>query len=245
MSLASITDKMRLIPRDFGRVFQAKVTGDGQTVRYDLPEDNVGIDAVYIAGTTPTNLTPAPSIDSIGTGQYYIDGRAGVITLGTPLASGAVLVVDGRVYTFLLPDDVSSYITVAFDMHTHGVVPMPTYDTLAPHEEYLVALLAAIEALWGAASEAAGEIDIMTPEGVQIPRSQRFAQIMSVIERLQAHYKELAAAFNVGPYRIQVLNLRRVSRTTGRLVPEYVEQEFDDRTFPPIRIFPPIDTGLV
>jgi hypothetical protein len=68
---------------------------------------------------------------------------------------------------------------------------------------------------------------------------------MSVIERLQAHYKELAAAFNVGPYRIQVLNLRRVSRTTGRLVPEYVEQEFDDRTFPPIRIFPPIDTGLV
>lgn len=244
MSLASITDKLRLIPRDFGETFQARVTGDGQTLRYDLPRDNVGLDAVYIEGTPPTTLTPAATLDSIGPGQYYVDGRAGVITLGQPLANGAVLVVDGRVFSFLLPDDVSSYIDIAFRMHVHGRVPEPTYDTLPIHEEYLVALLAAIEALWGEAASAAMEIDILTPEGVQIPRSQRFAQLMSLLDRLQAHYKEMAAAFNVGPYRIVVSNLRRVSRTTNRLVPVYVEQEFDDRTFPPVRVFPPIDSGL-
>ena len=48
-----------------------------------------------------------------------------------------------------------------------------------------------------------------------------------------------------GPYRIMVSTLRRISRTTNRYVPVYVGQEFDDRTYPPTRVYPPIDTGLM
>ena len=243
MSLATITAKAHLIPRDFGETFQARVTGDGATARYTLPRDNVEVSAAYLPGPPLVTLTSVAANPVAG--QYTVDGGPGVITLGTPLANGAVLVVDGMAYVGLRPTHMDSYIDIAFQMHARGRLPVPTYDTLPPHEEYLVALLAVVEMLWALGTEAAQEIDVLTPEGVNIPRSQRFAQIMALIDRIMAHYKELAAAFNVGPYAIRVLTLRRVSRTTNRLVPIYIPQEFDDRTFPPVRVFPPLDTGLL
>lgn len=244
MSLASITDKLRLISRDYGESFQARVTGDGVSTRFTLPRDNIAEASAYIAGTPPTTLTQTTSTTPAA-GQFYLDARQGVIVLGTPLANGATLVVDGKTNAFLLPADASSYVDIAFQLHIRGRTPQPTYDNLPVVEEYLVSMLAAIELLWAQATEAAHEIDILTPEGVNIPRSQRFAQIMALLDRLNAHYKELSEALNVGPYAIRILTLRRVSRTTGRLVPVYVPQEFDDRTYPPVRVFPPIDNGLV
>lgn len=243
MSLATITAKANLIPRDFGESFQARVLGDGETVRFTLPRDNVDVTAAYIEGPPMAVLDQVA--ESPGAGEYVVDPRPGIITLGEPPDDGVTLVVDGMAYLALLPGDMNSYIQTAFDLHTAGRYPAPTYDTLSPTEEYLIAMLAVVESLWALATEASGEIDIMTPEGVNIPASQRFAQIVTLIDRLTEHYKELAAAFNVGPYRIVVSTLRRVSRTTNRLVPIYLPQEFDDRTYPPTRIYPPIDTGLI
>lgn len=244
MSEASIIAKARMIPRDYGETFTAKVVGDGVTQRFDLPSDN--IDPVsFTARIEPSTALSPGTLGALLTNQYYLDARTGTVTLWAPLTLNAVVTAAGTAYLDLLPADMESWVQTAFDMHTQGVLPAPTMDDLSPTEEYLVAMLASVEFLWSAAVEASGEIDVLTPEGVQIPRSQRFAQIMSLIQQIQAHYKELAAAFNVGPYRIQMLNLRRVSRTTGRLVPVYVEQEFDDRTYPPTRVYPPIDTGLL
>lgn len=243
MSLASITAKARMVPRDFGETFTASYVGDGTTKVYDLPRDSVD-GVTFSAKIGSTALTPG-ALGSLTTNQYYLDERLGQITLWQALASAAVLSVAGTAYVVLLPTDMGSYVQTAFDLHTHGVVPAPTPDTLGPVEEYLVAMLAALEMLWALAAEASMEIDVLTPEGVQIPRSQRFAQIMALIQQIERHYKELASAFNVGPWRIVVLNLRRVSRTTNRLVPVYVEQEFDDRTYPPTRVLPPIDSGLL
>lgn len=248
MSQASIISKTKLIPRDFGESFQARVAGDNVIQRFELPRDNVDpatlVAVVNPVSGAPTVLAPAASIDTISTGQYFLDARAGVITLGTPLPNGSTLTVDGNSYLQTNPADMATWVDIAFQMHTAGQVGM-TIDTLPPLEEYLVALLATVEMLWSQAAEAAQEIDVMTPEGVNIPASQRFAQIVTLIERMQEHYKELAAQLNVGPYRIVVSTLRRVSRLTNRLVPIYQAQEFDDRTYPPVRIYPPIDTGLL
>jgi hypothetical protein len=243
MSLATITAKLRGIPRDFGETFNASYSGDAVSVSFDLPRDNVDADSV-VAKIGATTLTPG-TLGALNTNEYALDARAGVIHLWTPLATGSTLTVTGTAYLIFLPDDLTSYIDTAFQMHIRGRTPAPTYDTLPAVEEYLVALLAAIESLWALAVEASQEIDVLTPEGVNIPRSQRFAQIMALIDRLMAYYKELAAAFNVGPFAIRVLTLRRVSRTTGRLVPVYVDREFDDRTYPPVRVYPPIDNGLL
>lgn len=243
MSLATITAKLRGIPRDFGETFNASYSGDGVSTQFDLPRDNIDL-ATVVAKIGATTLTPG-TLGSLTANQFYLDPRLGVIYLWAPLASGSTLTVSGMAYLNWMPADLDSYLGIAFELHIRGRTPAPTYDTLPPVEEYLVALLAAIESLWALATEASQEIDVLTPEGVNIPRSQRFAQIMALIERLMAHYKELAAALNVGPFAIRVLTLRRVSRTTGRLVPIYVEREFDDRTYPPVRVLPPIDNGLL
>jgi hypothetical protein len=50
---------------------------------------------------------------------------------------------------------------------------------------------------------------------------------------------------NIGRYKIEMLTLRRVSKTTGRYVPIYIDREFDDWTIYPVRVFPPIDDGVV
>lgn len=245
MSQQSIIDKTMMIPRDFGESFSARITGDGATRRYTLPRDNVDSSTLvaYIDGDPVVVLSLGADPGNLQENEYALDARQGVLTLWDDLALGAVLVVEGTAHLNLSVEDYTTYVEIAFGLHTQNRNPPITYDSLPPHEEYLVGLLATIEILWSLVTEAAGEIDVLTPEGVQIPRSQRFAQYMALIERLTAYYKDLAAVLNVGPFRIEMFTLRRVSRTTNRLVPVYVPQEFDDRDFPPARVYPPIDPG--
>jgi hypothetical protein len=89
-------------------------------------------------------------------------------------------------------------------------------------------------------TDAATDIDITTAEGTHIPRAQRFGQLEQMISALTERYKSLCSLLGVGLYRIEVSNLRRVSRQTGRLVPLYVEREYDDNSLPE-RIVAPID----
>jgi hypothetical protein len=103
---------------------------------------------------------------------------------------------------------------------------------LPPVEDYPVALLAATEGLWALATDASFDIDISAPDGVTIPRHQRFSQLTSVISNRIEQYREMCAMLNVGLSRIEMGTLRRVSRTTNKLVPIYVPQEVDDSRQP-------------
>lgn len=105
--------------------------------------------------------------------------------------------------------------------------PGPGQQGIPSNEQYLVSIMAAVEALWFRATDASQTIDIHTPEGVYIPRAQRYQQIMEQINALQEEYKTLSAALGVGIWRLQVLNQRRVSMTTNRLVPIFREQEYN------------------
>jgi hypothetical protein len=107
-----------------------------------------------------------------------------------------------------------------------------TVGSIPAVEEYPVTILAVIEALWALATDASFDIDITAPDGVHIPRAQRFSQIMQLINQRQQQYKELCAALNIGLWRIEMGILRRVSRTTNKLVPVYVPQEIDDSRRP-------------
>jgi hypothetical protein len=119
------------------------------------------------------------------------------------------------------------------------------YGTPAPMqisevEEYPISILVSIMALWDLAVGAAQQHDVHTPDGVTIPISQTFQQITEMIDRLQAQYLALSSALGVGLYRITQSRLRRVSRTTKRLVPIYRSKEYDDLTWPQ-RSMPAID----
>lgn len=244
MSSTTITAQARLILDDMGEPFQADVVVDGVTARYELPVDNIDD-----AGLTVLLIDPSAAVSNLIAGtDFTMDYRNGIITLANVPAADTRIVVVGTHYSTFAPDDFAVFVNSAYDKHTANTLPKPLLDPapgqlgLPPVEERLLAILAVIESLWAMATGAAQDIDIVTPDGVSIPRSQRYAQLMQLISYWQQQYDDLASALNVGIHRIEMYTLRRVSRTTNRLVPIFREQEYDDRT-PRQRILPPIDTG--
>lgn len=236
---AAVLTRVRLELGDQLTPFQSVVMGDGQTRRYELPNSPV-VSSSFSAFTL--NPTAQPIVTTpLTTGQYGLDANEGVLTLAQPLAEGIQLVAQGEAGKYFSDDELTVFVRTAVAQHLHNRQGV-TLTTLPVVEEYMVALLAVIEALYALLNDAAFDIDVSTPEGVGIPRSQRFRQLMELIELRKTQYQEMALALNVGLSRIEVTTLRRVSRTTNRLVPVYLPQEIEDRQ-PPQRVFVPIDTN--
>lgn len=235
---ADLLARVRLEIGDQLTSFQATSRGDGTVRRFELPGSPISLTGLNV--TRVNTLASPPSSTSLTTADYVLDTEQGLITLQTPLAEGHELVVQGMLAKYFDDAQYLLFIRTALSQHTHNRTGI-TIDTLPVVEEYLVALLAAIEALYALLNDAAFDIDVSTPEGVGIPRSQRFRQLQEMIELRKQQYAEMGSALNVGLNRIEVFNLRRVSRTTGRLVPNYVPQELEDRQ-PARRVFTPIDT---
>lgn len=229
MTYATALAHTRLHLADVETPFQVSAVGDGTTTRFELPVRNATSVIVSINGTIQTEGT-----------AYSLDAVNGILTMAT--APTATVVVQGLGAAYFDGATMQLLLDNALAQHNVGRAAL-TYATVSAAEEYTLTLLAAIEGLWILATAAAFDINISSPEGVMIPRSQRFQQIMALIGEKDRAYRELSAALNVGPYRIQMYNLRRISRTTGRLVPIYVSQEFDDRN-PPVRVYPAIDAGI-
>jgi hypothetical protein len=99
-------------------------------------------------------------------------------------------------------------------------------------EEYPVVVYASTLALYTLATDASFDIDITAPDGVNIPRSERYRQLMQMIQVRKEQYKELCSQLGIGLYKIDVFTLRRTSKTTNRYVPVYLPMEVDDRSMP-------------
>lgn len=218
-----------MIIQDTGYPFAANLVANGATNVFDLPVESISSVAnpplVYVG----YQLVPYNQ----ATPQYTFDYKHGVLIFPTSPAAGTDIAVQGTTYAFFDDDEVTQAVTDAFNLHVADQDPLPTIDptlggtSLSSSEEYLVAILAAVELLWFRATDASQQIDIHTPEGVTIPRAQRFQQITAQINALQAEYKTIAGALGVGLWRIQVLFQRRVSYTTNRLTPLFREQEYN------------------
>ena len=93
-------------------------------------------------------------------------------------------------------------------------------------------------------SEYSRDIDVNTSESVHIPASQRFRMVQSLLSYWSNEYQTQARALNIGVDRIEIFNLRRVSRTTNRFVPLYKTKELGD--YGPIeRLFPNTDKQVI
>lgn len=242
MSRETAIDKARLLFRDYGEGFTDSFVSDGSRTFYDLSETNVDSDTltVAVAGVVVTT-------------GFELEPRNGTITFDTAPTAGDEIEITGVGGLFTLDADMGAFIDIAFDLHAKGRNPALTWGDSAATppvptnvsgaEEYAIALLALREALWAEIAEHAHQVDVTTPEGMHIPGGQQFTQLMSMLELVEKHYRDIAAVLNVGPWAIEMFTLRRVSRTTNRLVPLYVPQEFDDHSTP-VRIYPPIGPGV-
>jgi hypothetical protein len=224
-TISTLVDRVRVELGDIGKSFVTRFVADGTTNRFSIhysPLDGSVVQS-WINGVEKTNVTS-------------VEESTGVIVFDEVPADGAEITVTGTYYRYFTAAELTGLVNDAFLQHSAGHTDVVgrklTLDTLPPIEEYPVALYATTLALYTLANDAAFDIDIQAPDGVSIPRAERYRQLTEMMNVRQSQYRDLCAQLGVGLYKIDVFSLRRISKATGRYVPEYKPQEVDDRSYP-------------
>jgi hypothetical protein len=222
---ASLVSRVRLELGDVGKTFVTQFVADGSTNRFKMhysPLDATSV-VVYNNGTDVSS-------------QAHIEESTGVMVLDFIPADGDELTVSGLYYRYFTDTELGSLVNDAVAQHSGGhndsVGRQINVANLPAIEEYPVAIYAVTLALYTLATDASFDIDIAAPDGVSIPRSERYRQLMDMVQARQAQYRDLCVQLGVGMYKIDVFTFRRISKATGRYVPVYLPQEVDDRSYP-------------
>jgi hypothetical protein len=219
----------------------ASATGTGSSAATTITVSSItGIAAgMKVSGTgvaTTATVTSVTGTNTVNVSVANTGAVSGTISFSSIPALNSTITVSGTHYRYFTTSELTTFVNTAVTQHTDNRTDSygsnVTIASIPPVEEYPVALLATIEALWALATDASFDINITAPDGVTIPRNQRFAQLSNIIQARREQYRELCAALNIGLWRIEMGVLRRVSRTTNKLVPVYMPQEIDDSTIP-------------
>jgi hypothetical protein len=189
----------------------------------------------YVPSNGSASVSVIPSTD------YALDARNGLIRF-TTLPPADVIMIEGTYYEWLLPSDLDFYADMAIHLNTHNL--KVSLAEMAPAVADVVGIHALIQALWGLLSEYSRDIDVITSESVHIIASQRYRMVASLLGQWMEEYNKRAKALNIGLERLEVMTLRRVSKTTNRLVPIFKQREVED-VGPIERIWPEIDSGVI
>jgi hypothetical protein len=225
--LADILARVRTEIGDVSKNFTFTGTGDGATTTFYLNTKPVELANLYVTVNGSAIAYPA---------GYSLESNTGLITFVTAPANNATISVHGTTVRYFLDSDLTTFINTAVTQHTHNRTDAygssVSLASIPAVEEYPLAILASIEALWALATDSAFDINITAPDGVTIPRSQRYAQLTGIIQQRTEQYKQLCSALNIGLWRIEMGALRRISKTTNKLIPIYMAQEIDDSRMP-------------
>ncbi len=233
-TLTSLAGRLRSELGDFPKSFVFQAIADGTSRRYLIPYSPLdGLNLIV----TVNNVDVSTTVE--------VEEATGYIVFDTAPTSGQLIVVAGNYYRYFTSLEIEQFVTTAFQQHTTNhtdaygrSISLATLSTL---EEYPVIVWASTLALYTLATDASFDIDITAPDGVQIPRSERYRQLMQMIEVRKNQYKELCSQLGIGLYKIDVFTLRRISKTTNHYVPVYVPQEIDNKE-PKSRVYLPIPT---
>jgi len=222
---SSLVERVRVELGDLGKSFVTQFMADGTTNRFKLHYAPLDGEAVSVF-KNGEDISSACSVE---------ESTGVLITDDLPL-DGDEFTVSGIYYRYFTTGELSRLITDAIAQHSAHHTDAAGRQVLASNlpmlEEYPVAIYATTLALYTLATDSAFDIDISAPDGVQIPRSERYRQLMQMVETRREQYRELCTQLGIGMYKIDMFNLRRISKTTNRYVPMYKGQEVDDRSFP-------------
>jgi hypothetical protein len=224
-TLAALSERLRFELGDQGKSFVETFKGDGSTTRFNLTTSPVD-GATMVVRVGSTNVSGTTSVEE----------RTGLVVLASPPNDGAIVTVSGTTFKYFTTAEINEYVNTAFLEHANSTTDTngsrATMLTLPVVEEYPMILLATSMALYTLATDASFDIDIISPDGVSIPRTERFRQLTDIITQRKEQYRELCNLLGIGLYKIEVFNLRRISRLTNKLVPIYRPQEIDDASLP-------------
>lgn len=252
MEAAELIRRVRRELGDPRQQFRSTMPCDGTVAWFNLPKENIDPDDFTADVISPGGSVMALEPDA----GYALNSRQGQVLLAAPPAAGSTVLFTGTAYAMFSCQDMDDYLRDAITWHCAGRSIRERYRTpqgfiayrespmglgnLPPMEEPLLAMRAVYNLLWVLANDAATDVNVQTAEGTVIDRGQRYRQLVSQIQELQERYDRDCAAVNGGPYRWETIRLRRVSKTTGRLVPLYKDREYDEFAYP-TRLVPPID----
>jgi hypothetical protein len=233
-TISSLADRLRSEIGDIGKSFVYQFTADGTTNRFLIPYSPLdGITLVINQNGSDVSST------------VEVEEATGYLVFDNTPTIGSVITVAGNYFRYFTNDETCQYISTAFAQHSAyhtdaygrsvSIMNLPTL------EEYPVVIYASTLALYTLATDASFDIDITAPDGVMIPRSERYRQLMQMIEVRKQQYRELCSQLGIGLYKIDVFSLRRISKTTNFYVPIYQPQEVDDQSVP-VRVHLPIPT---
>ncbi|CAB4185621.1 hypothetical protein UFOVP1130_88 [uncultured Caudovirales phage] len=235
---AAILDEVMTVARnylrDFPRFFQVSFDAVGRT--YELGHPNIDQDTMWIASNV------GASVNTLSTSQYSLDNRNGILRLAATPAANSKIMVEGYHYEWVSPNDLEFYSKQAISQHLFSLdIPLENMSALIIET---IGIGAIVESLGALMSEFSRDIDVMTSESIHIPASQRFRMVQSLLGYWSEQYQKQARALNIGIDRIEIFNLRRVSRTTNRYVPIFKSRELGDYG-PTERIFPNGDKEII
>lgn len=233
LTLEYLVGRVRLELRDEATPFDEQFIADGASVQYSIDYYPLKRESLVL------------TVNGVPFTDWTVDSRHGVFLFDSPPNEGAVISIAGVQFRYFNDDDISVFCTEALREHSQGRLDQygvqMTLDRIPAVEHHLVAIRAVILALWALVTDASFDIDIHAPDGVSIPRSERYRQLMNTLDARQAEYDSLAKALNVGLFRVEVYTLRRIAKQTNRLVPLYMTQEYDDAR-PPTRLYTEVST---
>ena len=225
--LSDLVSRVRMELGDLPKEFSTSVTGDGVKKAFDIKQRPINPSTLVVT----VNGTPIAQPSG-----YTVEEQHGVLHFATAPALNSVIAVSGTAYRYFVDGDIEKFVNTAVAQHIHNRTDSAggqiTLGKLPIVEDYPLVILSTIEALWALATDSSFDINIFAPDGVTIPRSERFHQLSNMIQQRWDQYKQLSSALNIGLWRIEMGTLRRVSRITNKLVPVYIPQEIDDARRP-------------
>jgi len=229
-----MANRLRYEIGDIGRSFVYQFIADGTTNRFLIPYSP--LDGAYL-------VVNSDGVDV--SSDVEVEEATGHIVFDNTPAAGDVIVIAGNYFKYFTETEICQYVNDAFEQHTtfhtDSYGRTMTVANLPTVEEYPVVIYASTLAMYTLATDASFDIDIQAPDGVMIPRSERYRQLMQMIEVRKNQYKELCSQLGIGLYKIDVFSLRRISKTTNEYVPVFEPQEIDNKS-PKTRVRLPIPT---
>lgn len=224
-TLTTLADRLRSELGDTAKSFVWQTTADGITNRYLVPYSPIDGATLLV---TVDGVDVSTAVD--------VEEQTGYITFDVTPETDTTILVVGKYFRYFTDTEICQFVNDAFAQHTanhadaygRGI----TLLNLPGIEEYPVVIYASALALYTLATDASFDIDITAPDGVSIPRSERYRQLMQMTDIRKTQYKELCSQLGVGLYKIDVFTLRRTSKTTNRYVPVYLPMEVDDKSMP-------------
>jgi len=190
-TLSALSERLRFELGDQGKSFVETFKGDGVTTRFNLTTSPVD-------GATMTVRVGSTNVS----GTTSVEERTGLLVLASPPADGVIVTASGTTFKYFTTAEINQYVNTAFVEHANATTDTngsrATLLTLPVIDEYPMILLATSMALYTLATDASFDIDIISPDGVSIPRTERFRQLTDIITQRKEQYRELCNLLFIG-----------------------------------------------